>query len=76
MLLQRSSYKDRWMDEEDEVHKHNVILFIKKKKRKCRDDHTKWSRIDRQVSCDITSRLNLKMDTNELLYQRETASQT
>ena len=32
MLLQGSSYKDRWMDEEDEVHKHNVILFSKKKK--------------------------------------------
>ena len=35
-----------------------------------RDDHSKWSKgdRDRQTAYDITSRCNLKMDENELLF--------
>ena len=45
-----------------------------------RDDHTKRSKLERkrQISCDITSMWNLKIqyDTNELIYKTETDSQT
>jgi len=45
-----------------------------------RDDHTKWSKSDRerQVSYDIAYMWNLKKkknDTSELTYKIETASQ-
>ena len=42
-----------------------------------RDDHTKWSKSDReaQISYDITHMWNLKYDTNELIYKRETDPQ-
>ena len=43
-----------------------------------RDDHTKWSKSDRerQISCDITYMWNLKNYTNELVYKTEIDSQT
>ena len=45
-----------------------------------RDYHTKWSKPDRerQILYDITYMWNLKKknDTNELIYKRETDSQT
>ena len=43
-----------------------------------RDDCTKWSKSDRvrQILYDITSRWNLKIDTNELTYETEADSQT
>ena len=36
-----------------------------------RDDHTKWSKSERQISYDITYMWNLKYDTNELSYEPE-----
>ena len=42
-----------------------------------RDYHTKWSKSDRERQIyDITYMWNLKYDTNELIYQTETDSQT
>ena len=43
-----------------------------------RDDHTKWSKSDRerQISYDTTYTWNLKYDTNEPVYEIETESQT
>ena len=43
-----------------------------------RDYHTKWSKPDRerQISYDITYMWNLKYDTEELIYETETDSQT
>ena len=43
-----------------------------------RDYRTKWSKSDRerQISYDITYMWNLKNDTNELIYQTDTDSQT
>ena len=43
-----------------------------------RDDHTKWSKSDRerQIPYDITYVWNLKDDTNEHFYETETDSQT
>ena len=50
-----------------------------------RDCQTKWSKSDkdryqkkkkRQIPCDITYMWNLKCDTNELIYETETDSQT
>ena len=44
-----------------------------------RDDHTKWSKSDkeRQILYDITYMWNLKKnDKNELIYETETDSQT
>ena len=40
--------------------------------------HTKWSKSDRerQMSYDITYMWNVKYDTNELIYEIETDSQT
>ena len=42
-----------------------------------RDYHTKWSKSEREKqTCDITYMQNLKYDTNELIYEKETDSQT
>ena len=43
-----------------------------------RDDHTKWSKSDRerQIPYDIIYMWNLKYDTNEPIYEKETDSQT
>ena len=43
-----------------------------------RDDQTKWSKSDRErhISYDSTYMWNLKYDTNELIYETETDSQT
>ena len=43
-----------------------------------RDYHTKRSKSqrERQIPYDITYMWNLKYDTNELIYKRETGSQT
>ena len=43
-----------------------------------RDYHTKWSKSEggRQVPYEITCMWNLKYDTNELIYETETDSQT
>ena len=79
---------DRWMDKEDVVYIYSGILLSHKKEwnnaicsnmDEPRDDHTKWSKSDkeRQVSYDITYLWNLKKnDTNELIYKTETDSQT
>ena len=69
------------------VHIYNGILLSHKKEQNnaiCsnmggpRDYHTKWSKSDRerQIPYDITYMCNLKYDTNELIYQTETESQT
>ena len=43
-----------------------------------RDYHNKWSKADRerQIPYNITYMWNLKYDTNELIYETETDSQT
>ena len=43
-----------------------------------RDYHTKWSKSERerQIPYDITYMRNLKYDTNELIYETQTDSQT
>ena len=43
-----------------------------------RDHHTKWSKSERerQIPYDVTYMLNLKYDTNELIYKTETDPQT
>ena len=43
-----------------------------------RDYHIKWSKSERerQIPYDITYMWNLNYDTNELLYETETDSQT
>ena len=43
-----------------------------------RDYHTKWSKSERerQIPYDITYVWNLKYDTNELISESETDSQT
>ena len=43
-----------------------------------RDDHTKWSKSDRErpMPYDITYMWNLQYDANELIYKTETDSQT
>ena len=62
---------DRWMDKEDVVHICNGISLIHKKEQNnaiCsnmdgpRDDHTEWSKSDRerQISYDIAYMWNLK----------------
>ena len=63
------------------VHVHNGIHLNHKEvginakssvRKESRDDHSNWSKRDRDrlVSYDITSRCNIKMDTNELTAQR------
>ena len=69
------------------IYTYNVILPSHKKEWNnvicsnmdgSRDDHTKWSKPDRerQMSYDITHMWNLKNDTDELIYETETDSQT
>ena len=43
-----------------------------------RDDHTKWSKAERerQMPYDIIYMWNIKYNTNELIYKTETDSQT
>ena len=41
-----------------------------------RDYPTKQSKSERQISYDITYTWNLMYDTNELMYETETDSQT
>ena len=41
-----------------------------------RDYHTKQSKSERQISYDITYTWNLMHDTDELIYETETDSQT
>ena len=43
-----------------------------------RDYHTKWAKSERerQIPYDISYMCNLKYDTNELIYETETDSQT
>ena len=75
------------MDKEDVVHIYNGILLSHKKEWNnviCsnmdgpRDYQTKWSKSERQrqISYDIVYMLNLKYDTNELIYETETDSRT
>ena len=40
-----------------------------------RDYHTKRSKLERQITYDITYMWNLKHDTNEFIYKTETDSQ-
>ena len=42
-----------------------------------RDDHTKWSKSDRerQIPYDITYMWNLKYDMSELMYETQADSQ-
>ena len=78
---------NRWMDKEDVIYIYNRILLSHKKEWNnaissnmdaTRDDHTKWSKSDRerQIPYDITYMWNLKYDTNEPIYEIETESQT
>ena len=75
------------MDKEDVVHIHNGILLSHQKEQKnaicsnmdgSRDYHTKRSKSERerQIPYDVTYMLNLKYDTNELIYKTETDPQT
>ena len=75
------------MDKEDVVHIYNGILLSHKKEWNnaiCsnmdgpRDYHTNWikSKGERQIPNDITYIWNIKYDTNELIYETETDSQT
>ena len=75
------------MNKEDVVHIYNGMLFSHKKEWNhaiCsnmdgpRDDHTKRSQSERerQKPNDIIYIWNLKYDTNELIYETETDSQT
>ena len=43
-----------------------------------RGDYTKWNKSERerQIPYDISYKWNLKHDTNELIYDTETDSQT
>ena len=69
------------------VHTYNEILLSPEKRINnaicsnmdaARDYHTKWSNSEgeRQIPYDITYMWNLKYDTNELIYETETDSQT
>ena len=75
------------MDKEDVVHIHNGILLSYKKEWNnaicsnmdgLRVYHTKWSKSvrERHIPYDITYMWSLKYDTNELIYETETDSQT
>ena len=78
---------DRGLDKEDVVHIYNGILLSHKKERNnaicnnmdaTRDDHTKWSKSERerQIPYGITYMWNLKYDTNEPIHETETESWT
>ena len=67
------------MDTDNRVHVHNGIFLNQKEvgnnagfRKESRDDHSQLSKADRdrQVSYDIASRCNLKMDTNEIIAPR------
>ena len=73
--------------DKDVVHINNGILLSRKKEWNnaiCSnmdgptDYHTKWSKSERgrQIPYDVTYMWNLKYDTNELIYEVETDSQT
>ena len=75
------------MDKEDVVHVLNRILLDHKKEQNnaiCsnmdgpRDYHTKRSKSERerQIPYDITYMWNIKYDTNELISETETDSET
>ena len=77
---------DKWI-KKSVVHIYNGILLSHKKEQNnaicsnmdaTREYHTKWSKSERerQISYDITYMWNLKYDTNELIYETETDSQT
>ena len=64
---------------DNRVHIHNAIFLNHKEVgnnakqshgKESRDDHSERSKGDRDVSYDITSRCQLKMDKNELLAWR------
>ena len=70
------------MDKEGIVHIYNEIILCHKKEwhnaicsnmEGPSDDHTKWSKSERQISYDITHMWNLKYDTNEPVYKTELA---
>ena len=78
---------NRRMDKEDVVHIYNGILLSHKKEQNnaiCsdmegpRDCHTELSQTERErpIPYDITYMWNIKYDTNELIYETETDSQT
>ena len=74
------------MDKENVVYIHNGILLSHKKEWNnaiCsnmdgpRDYHTKWSKSERERQIYMISHMwNLKYDTNELICETETDSQT
>ena len=59
-------------------HKKNEYLAIWDNMDATRDDHTKWSKSERerQIPHDITYMWNLNYDTNEPIYEREKGSRT
>ena len=67
-------YKGILLSHKKEWNKNNAICSNRDGPR---DDHTKWSKSERerQIPYDITYMWNLKYDTNELLYKTETDSQ-
>ena len=78
---------NRWIDKEDVVYIHNGILLNHKKEQNnaicsnvdaARDCHTKWSKSERerQIPHDNNYMWNLKYDTKEPIYEKETDSQT
>ena len=76
---------NRQVDKEDVVHIYTGILLGHKKEWNNaidsnmdgpRDDHTKWTKSERQIPHDIIYIQNLKYDTNEPIYKTETDSQT
>ena len=74
------------MDIEEVVHTYKGILLSKKKEWNnaicnsmdaTRDDHTKWSKSERERQIPyITYIWNLKYGTNESIYEKETDSWT
>ena len=77
---------DRGVDKEDVPIYNRILLSHTKEWNNAicsnmdgpRDYHTKWSKSERerQIPYDITYTWNLKHDTNELIYETETDSQT
>ena len=78
---------DRWMDKDVMVRIYNGLLLSHKKEWNNvifsnldgpGDHHTNWSQSDRerQIPYDTTYMWNLKYDTNELICETETDSQT
>ena len=78
---------NRWMDKKDvvyifngilESHKHEWNNAICSNMDRTRDYHAKWnkSETERQISYDMTYMWNLIHDTNELICETQTDSQT